>query len=109
MEFDYRKTMFTVTLSDRPDRLYAITMTNGNYVMTENDDTLEGQIQDLLQGMAGYFEEHGAVGDQLVQLIMNNVKLCFEVEDMIPHDPTLKHMVEVGGLSSRSYFLNGIN
>ena len=108
MDLDYRKTMFFITLSSRADRLYAFTMTNGSFVMAKEDDNLEANIVDLFQGILGYFEDHGAVGDELMNLLTSNVKLCFPLEDMIPHDPTLKELVECGGFTSRTFYPNGI-
>lgn len=104
---DYKNTRFTFTLSNRPDRFYAVTMTNGDLTIMDNDDELEGQIVDLIQGIIGYFEDHGASGDELIQLITNNVLLRFNIEDMLPHDPGLKKLVEAFGL--RTIYPNGIN
>ena len=109
MEPDYRMTVFTVKESNIADRLYAITMTNGDRIITENDDTLECNIVELYQGFMGYFEDHGATGDELAALIMSNVRLCIDLEKMMAQDPTLKELVEVGGLSSKAYYPNGIN
>ena len=104
---DYRDTKFTITLSNRSDRLYAVTMTNGAITMLENDDELDGNILDLLQGAMGYYEEHGATGEELYQLMISNVRLHFNIEDMIPHDDTLKSMAENFGFSI--IYPNGIH
>lgn len=95
---DYKNTRFTITLSNRSDRLYAVTMTNEANILLNNDDKMDAKILDLLQGALGYFEEQGAAGKELYQLISTNIILSFNVEDMIPHDDTLKEIVDKFGL-----------
>lgn len=86
---DYKNTRFTITLSNRSDRLYAVTMTNEANILLNNDDKMDAKILDLLQG---------AAGKELYQLISTNIILSFNVEDMIPHDDTLKEIVDKFGL-----------
>ena len=108
MELDYRKTMFYITKSSRLDRLYALTMTNGDIVMAKDDYNLDGNIFDLLGGIVGYFEEHGSAGGELINLLINNVRLCLPLEVMIPHDKSLRELVERGGFKSRTFYPSGI-
>lgn len=101
-----KDTKFIITLSSRIDRMYAVTMKNKDIVILDKDDEMDGNIVDLLQGAMGYFEEHGFKNDDLIQLMTSNVLLSFDIEDMLPHDPMLKHMAEGFGL--RAIYYNGI-
>jgi hypothetical protein len=97
---DFRKTKFKVELSNKPDRLYVLTMTNGKRVLQYKDDKVGGDIVDITQGIAGFFRRCGAQEDEVYKLIHDNVRLAFNLEDMFPHDPKLREIAENFGFAA---------
>lgn len=97
---NFRNTKFKIELSNRPNRLYAVTMTNGKRVLAYKDDKTGGDIVDITQGIVGFFRHCGAKEEEIYKLIHDNVRLHFNLEDMFPHDPKLKEIAENFGFAS---------